>query len=341
MRVWIFVLVVVLALVLVWARRRAARARQTRARAARAGGEPPPKKELPFPWRAPFLPSPTAMFYNLANAKLRTRKAPGFDKVIVRDETDLRMADLIADHYVEPLRVRAALPGREPPWDMWKRVHVRDRALRAVRGGCTEGACLAFALRAALDANEPPDTNPAFAMYLVRRLARRQKRAVSDVRVVDVGVGWGGQLLGACAADVGAYQGYIPYVTRGSKKALKSLSAALAMHRPSGTKTHDFWLRQMEIDQAAPEQTYDIAFANVSDLTSLAGGATSALCRSVRPGGHVVLFVPPGKQRSARALAGIDLMARGGMGLPAWTYGARTPAGGPGERTEKAFVWKI
>ena len=360
-------LVVVLAAVLLrfFAKRRAS----SKAGGRRAPAEPKAGgSELPFPWRAPFLPSPSEMFYNLANSKIRRRKEPGFTRVVMRNEMDLQKSDRIADHYSEGARALSSLPGRESLWGLWRLPAVRDRALRLAkrelrRGSAPdaaaperEGAPLVLALRTMLGASdgEPPDTNPAFVKYLIERLAKDMKADVSELRIVDVAVGWGGQLFGACAADVGAYQAYVPFVDKGSKKLAAELSTALQVHRPEGASSANFWVRQMEVGQAGPQSVYDIAFFATADLTSIDGGVDSPLCRSVKNGGCVVMFVPPGKRNSARALAAVEMMVQGGMGLPAMTFGVRFPksvlaAPSASARSRiveshdlaKALVWKI
>ena len=342
MRAAVVVLLFVLVVAAAWLVRWAARARVRRAAQGEAQGEPEDKR-LSFPYRHPCLPTPSAMFYDLAKCMPRTRREKGFRRVLVRTREDAARSDSLADHYTEEYRVRAKAPGRAPLWEIWKNAEVRGRLLRAARKNERSASHEEFVLcvRDLLESGggAVPDTNPAFVAYVVRLVARKARLRPSDLRVVDAGAGWGGQLLGACAADVATYHAYMPYQSRETEKIAASLEVALSAHRPPETSASEFWVRVMEIGQACPDSAYDVVFVNAADLTPVVGGLDSPACRALRPGGFLVMFVGPGRRAGMRALDGVEIMRDGGMPLPQKIYGVRTHRADEG--IARALIWKV
>jgi hypothetical protein len=135
-----------------------------------------------------------------------------------------------------------------------------------------------------------------------------------QMRVMDGNCGWGGQTLGARAADVGCYHGYLPFDVSARPYLADKLMLALSAHGSPDMPANEFWVRQMPFPMSGydPEVYYDVLMFHVSDLAPFASdflafleeeSRPGAVWDCVRPGGAVILFVGPTAREMNRALA--------------------------------------
>ena len=315
------VLALLLVLVLAWVCLRWWRRRASR---SGAGG-------AEFPYRKASMPPANEMLSTLRNSLPRVRKNSGFDRLIVREKGDHFRSDGAADHYTEELRVRMdPLTSAQSlsVWGVWSNRSLRAHAIKYARDREPRHHYLRRKLE---EMTEPVwDTNPILVCYILRRLARKRKAKIFDIRVADAGVGWGGQALGACAADVGCYHAYVPYASLIGRAVAEQIRRALDEHHPPATSSNEFWVREMEMQQAAPRTLYDVIFLSESDLTPLV--EPRSVWTMLTPAGSVVLFAGPGERAARRASAALELT----RDLPPpKIYGVRTEFG----ETSRALVW--
>lgn len=287
-----------LALVLAWrlARRRrdpAARARQAQA--------------AEFPYIAQFLPTPAEMFAVLQREEHpeARRGAEGQKAVVYRRAEDFRRADALALHYTERLQAAAPEGGWPSLAQTWK----------SIRGSALGGAAAsppsferAVLVRRALArrTRAPHDTHPALALYVVRRYCRRAARRPHLCAALDLGPGWGSQAVAACAAGLGAYNAFLLQTHSLGGELTDALRALLAAHRPVVAEPSDYWVSQMDFAQCSPRpDTYDLIFLGARDLVPLT--TPWALLEALRPGGWIVLFVPPGERGQRAGQRALDL----------------------------------
>lgn len=303
-------------------------------------------KKLPFPYRSSYMPSAISMFSELKYTKFNKIKVPGFKTTIVRTHNDLDSTDFICEHYTEELKARYRKDGRHSLMELWKNKKVKDavvargkklcKSRRSESGVSLEGKLISC-VREQLDVHggADVDTNPALVMYILKKVGKKLGKEPRDIKIVDAGVGWGGQALGACAFGAGCYHGYVPY-SRERKELADALEEAMSVHC-SYVGDKNYWTRTMEVSQSSPTEEYDVAFSSTSDLTPLLGGTDSPLAKSLKKPGYLVLFVPPGKLASKRAEVAIRMLVGE---VPKWNFGIKQELG-DNVLLSKAFVWKF
>jgi hypothetical protein len=333
---WAFLLVVLVAImaaVLRYARGGGRRAAFNRAAGAVSPPRPTPQETAgspgddparTFPFRRRALPPLQHMFTDLRNERPRRRKNyKGTAWTLMRDPGDDLRVDRIADYYTEELRVLQVPPGcRHLPslWDCWHRQCDREQAYATASDPTS-----ILSLRDKLEEFAPAvhDTNPVFACHILRRAARRMRKETYNLRVLDGDAGWGGQALAACAADVGCYHGYLPGDGPSRSYQADCLKKLLEERSPPGAPGNDFWVRQMSVLELGEiADPYDLAFLHSNDLRALAPASAGGndvdafigapevpfISRFLRPGGLVVLFIPPGRHGADRAQAALHLV---------------------------------
>lgn len=300
-----------------------------------------------FPWLAPLLPPAREMLAHLAAGRPRYRKGRGgCELLLYREDDDWLRADAIANHYTEKLRVLQQPPGSAvaSAWDTW--ANLLDKPI--VFAGA-EHSRRAARRRLEELAPVPYDTNPAFAAFILRRLARKLRKETYQVRLIDGNAGWGGQALAAVAADVGCYHGYLPFDNAVRARLAEQLQRALSDNLAPPAVASEFWVRQMALSQVPPRSPadhlshsaggrYDVLFLHESDLRpflpadpDLKIPGVPAFADLVWPGGFVVLFVAPGRRGLSRALLALECM-HGWTGPELW--GVRE-----GATTAYALIW--
>lgn len=316
-----------------------------------------------FPFYHHIMEPPRDLLARLSSEKPRKRSNyQGHAVALLRREGDRIRVDGIADHYTERLRVTQSPPGTTfpSPWDVWSnasyRTHIQQFAnLPPGRDSSDFGTKSTLAYRAKLEELAPPvhDTNPTFVCWILRRLARVMRMETYQMRVMDGNCGWGGQALGACAADVGCYHGYLPFATplreRLSTQLLQALSESVSPDMPE----NEFWVRQMAPSMSASGyplerggRHYDVLLLHVSDLTPFANTIRGAIDRGapesgdawgcVRAGGCVVLFIGPDRRDMSRALAVVH--AASSLRTQPQLYGVREFINGE-KVFSRALVW--
>lgn len=357
----ILILLVCWALYIVWTRKR----KRKRAAMARS----PDGQE--FPYYNAILPPRDAMFNTLRIDRPRVRKGKramgGCDATLIRDTRDWFTCDRAVDHLSEDLRVRA---GSFSLWQVWttgadRDLIIRHRGLPPAAEARLAGLGLPkdtisrgqaperIALRAALEKYSGPeavcsgwDSNPALVLYLLRKVAKKQRKDPEDLSVLDAGAGWGSQLLAACAAEVKRYHAYIPYQSSATSMLAERLRAAAGALRPYDVPPNEYSIFLLELGQANPHEQYDVVLVQASDLTPLLYG-NGAHCRVpawefLRPGGHLILFVPPHPHTAQKV---INLLS---VGIPppgeckppkAYNVVSGAPATNGSSIECKALVW--
>jgi hypothetical protein len=261
------------------------------------------------------------MMDSLRTERPAVRRAGG-EVTIARSRDDLYRCDGLANSYTEKTRVQARPPGGgASEYEAW------ENAGSAIAGNTRLEANETLLDRLHEYAVPNLDTNPTLARCIIEDCAKKMAKNPCDLCVADIGVGWGGQLLAACAAGVGEYHAYVPYQTPATALLVDGLKKAMAAHRPACAKENRYWVRTMEPAQARREQLYDIVFsstANVYDLVSRAG-APGYAHYMVKPGGCVALFVGNTdiEYRRACVVADEKKLWVGGAGL---SYRVHSPA---------------
>jgi hypothetical protein len=340
----VLVLFFVLVLILAWVMGGSITSPPTLAR------ENPPGETLSdgtdrFPFRCREMDSSREMFARLCAESPRKRsKYENHDVVLLRAPDDYFRVDGLADHYTEQLRVTQTPAGSHlpSPWDVWRsagyRTHIQEHA----------GSDTPLAFRRKLEEFSPPvvDTNPVFVCWLLRRIARQMRIKTYQMRVMDGNCGWGGQTLGACAADVKCYHGYLPFPGPLRASHAQQLLLLLQENISSEMPENEFWVRQMSPPMAPGSGTkyYDVLILHVSDLgpftPELLGSSSDAKSvgdawNCVRPGGSIVLFVGSGRRAMSRALA--VLQSSRSRGAPQ-LYAVREYVNGS-KSYSRALVW--
>lgn len=300
-----------------------------------AAGLPDGFGERKFPFRHLVMPSASEMFTALRNERPRIRRdnsgANPHRVLILREKGDREKCDGIADLYTEQLRVIQTPPGMVLPslWDTWNTRAHREYVLKYAKDPHS-----VLSLRRKLEEIAPAiyDTNPLFVRILLEMFADDLKVPSYQLRIVDTAVGWGGQALGSCAADVGCYHGYlIPSQPRSAvhEYLAPKIQAALSENISSYCNHGEFWVRQM-----APvfyKGAYNVFFCHVSNL-EVCQIAWDMIC----PGGWVVMFVPSDDRSRNRAMLALELTRE-------WPepdlYGVRERFSGKWQ-SSGALIWK-
>jgi len=89
--------------------------------------------------------------------------------------------------------------------------------------------------------------NPAFALWLCRRLGRELGKPPDRLRILDPSAGWGDRALAACAYGAAAYHGYDP-----NQELQPSYKAIFKEFAPPG-RAADFWVAPQPFEQGDPD----------------------------------------------------------------------------------------
>lgn len=261
-----------------------------------------------FPYIAPHLPDAMDMFITLQREKMearRTRDGP-HRAVVYRRAEDFARADAVALHYTERIMTGAATRGGMPSMEsIWARPGERQIVTRAALPG--DPLERAVALQRRLRARTQPvqDSHPALALYVIRQYYKRRRVREYTASVLDAGPGWGGQALAACAACVREYHGLQLVTHAHASRLTDALQAILDTHHPVGQPSCNYWVRGVDFTQHAGLRQYDIVFVSPRDLVPLY--AQDALGRALKPGGWVVLILPPGDDHARAGQLALDI----------------------------------
>lgn len=291
--------------------------------------------EKSFPYRHLEMPPTTDMFSALRNERPRIRHDETGEKphrvMIYRNKGDREKSDGIADHYTEQLRVTQIPPGStlSSLWDTWATKAHREFVVKYAKNPRS-----ILSLRRKLEEIAPAiyDTNPMFVRVILELAAKELGIPSYQLMVVDLCVGWGGQALGACAADVGCYHGYlIPSMPVNPIHEYLAPKIQDALSETSNPQCNpgEFWVRQMH--PAITKNAYAVLLFHVSNL-EVCSFAWDMIC----PGGWIVMFVPTDRKSHDRALLALELTRD-------WPepqlYGVRERFNGQWQ-TPGALIWK-
>ena len=291
--------------------------------------------EKSFPYRHLEMPPSTDMFSALRNERPRTRHDETGEKphkvMVFRNKGDREKSDGIADHYTEQLRVTQIPPGSTLAslWDTWATRAHRDFVVKYAKNPRS-----ILSLRRKLEEIAPAiyDTNPMFVRVILELAAESLGIPSYQLMVIDACVGWGGQALGACAADVGCYHGYLIPSTPPNpihEYLAPKIQDALSENSNPQCNPGEFWVRQMH--PVATKNPYAVFLFHVSNL-EVCSFAWDMIC----PGGWLVMFIPADQKSHDRALLALELTRD-------WPepqlYGVRERFNGQWQ-TPGALIWK-
>ena len=301
-----------------------------------------------FPYRSAIMPPVGEMFARLQDlAKDPPEswdKADGKLAVVRRTyPEDYDNTDSITDHFVERVRIGCRERGEDSPAAAWAKIREESN----LPDGTRERRELVYAKARGCNL-----FNGALAAYLVGRFGARG-------RVLDCTSGWGDRLFAAGAGEAIEYRGWDTnpdlqpvYAKIGAtieaaghkldwKIELAPFESAAPLFRPGG-KYHSYFdmaflcppYFDKEVYQG-PDTSTEAHQTEERWYSGFYRPAVRAAAGGLRPGGHLLAYVPPGRMQreTAAIMEGLGFEDRGAVGFQQIVVGKR-----PIDRD--TFVWR-
>jgi hypothetical protein len=163
-----------------------------------------------FPYLHRDLPAPAAMFAAL-QSKPQDEPYPDGEAAISRLwPKDLYASDAISSHYSEIVRARCRFGAKVSPREAWDDPKTRTAVEQVAQ--TKRGLTRTEALREGLYDHTRWCNfyNPAFCLWIYRKLTKILNSSADKIRILDPSAGWGDRLIAACAFKAAQYHAFDP-----------------------------------------------------------------------------------------------------------------------------------
>ena len=212
-----------------------------------------------FPYWYKNMPTSHKMFNSLRfDRKIIGRDTiRGYESVVERTyPRDYMRADGISNHFTEEARMKCRFGSQASPEEVW--CNQRDKVLSKAKKFKNMKPIVAEREALYTLTRECNIFNPAFGLFVLRKLAQKMSKKYRELRILDPSSGWGDRCIMACVLGAAVYHGYDP-----NKELQKGYSEIINAFQPKHTAPGDYRVLPIPFENVEIEEgSYDIALTS-------------------------------------------------------------------------------